>query len=477
MKVTVENKKGLNKDLKVFVDKKTIESYMNEKYKEVQKQVVLKGFRPGKAPKEILKRQFGKSIYGEVLDKVLKETTTKAIQENKIKPAGQPKIDLKSYGEGKDLEYVISVTEFPKVELKSIENIKIDQYTVKIDSKETDLRIKEIAKNQKNFEAKKDGEISVVEDLVAFDYEATIDGKNFTGGVGKNTQIVLGKDLFIKGFDRKLTGVKKNETKTFEVILTENYPQKEFANQKAKFVCKILEVKKSAETKIDDDFAKNLGAKDLKDLKTLISKQINDEYKNSLDTLSKNQILKQIENFKVDELPENLIEQEVNILSQDMKEDEIKKNKKDLEQKAKKRIKVGLILNAFGEQNKIQVHESEIQTEIQKQLKMMPGQEKIVMDYYQKNPSATDSLRGTIYENKIIESIKSKAKITKKEITKEEAEKILKSEHGHSPEHKHGDSREHKNEELASTRTKAIKPEKAKSTSKKSTKLKKVSKK
>ena len=139
MKVTVENKKGLNKDLKVFVDKKTIETYMNEKYEEVKKQVSLKGFRPGKAPKEILKRQFGKSIYGEVLDKVLKETSAKAIQENKIKPAGQPKIDLKSYGEGKDLEYIISVTEFPKVELKSIENIKIDEYTVKIDSKDIDF--------------------------------------------------------------------------------------------------------------------------------------------------------------------------------------------------------------------------------------------------------------------------------------------------------------------------------------------------
>ena len=155
MKVTVENKKGLNTDLKVFVDKKTIESFMNEKYAEVQKQVVLKGFRPGKAPKEILKRQFGKSIYGEVLDKVLKETSTKAIEEKKIKPAGQPKIDLKSYGEGKDLEYVISVTEFPKVELKSIENIRIDEYTVKINSDETDKRIKEIAKNQKKFIEKK----------------------------------------------------------------------------------------------------------------------------------------------------------------------------------------------------------------------------------------------------------------------------------------------------------------------------------
>ena len=477
MKVTVENKKGLNKDLKVFVDKKTIESYMNEKYKEVQKQVVLKGFRPGKAPKEILKRQFGKSIYGEVLDKVLKETTTKAIQENKIKPAGQPKIDLKSYGEGKDLEYVISVTEFPKVELKSIENIKIDQYTVKIDSKETDLRIKEIAKNQKKFVEKKENESSLLEDLVAFDYKATINGKDFTGGEGKNTQIVLGKDLFIKGFDKELTGVKKNDIKTFEVVLPENYPQKEYANKKAKFECKILEVKKATETKIDDDFAKNLGAKDLNDLNALISKQIKDEYKNSLEMLSKNQILKQIEKFKVEEIPENLVEQEVNILKQGMKEEEINKNIKDFEKKAKERIKVGLILNAFGDENKIHVHENEIQAEIQKQLKMMPGQEKMVMDYYQKNPSATESLRGTIYEDKIIQLIKTKAKVNKKEITKEEAEKILKSEHDHSHDHKHSDSPEEKKEKKTAPAKKTSVSKKAKPLSKTTTKTKKVSKK
>ena len=477
MKVTVENKKGLNKDLKVFVDKKTIETYMNEKYEEVKKQVSLKGFRPGKAPKEILKRQFGKSIYGEVLDKVLKETSAKAIQENKIKPVGQPKIDLKSYGEGKDLEYIISVTEFPKVELKSIENIKIDEYTVKIDSKDIDSKVKEIAKNQKNFVAKKDGESSVIEDLVAFDYKATINGKAFTGGEGKNTQIVLGKDLFIKGFDKELTGVKKNETKTFEVILPDNYPQKEFVNKKAKFECKILEIKKSVETKIDDNFAKNLGAKDLNDLKTLISKQINDEYKNSLDMLSKNQILKQIENFKVEDIPENLVEQEIGILTQDMKEDEIKKNKKDFEKKAKDRIKVGLILNAFGEQNKIHVHENELQAEIQKQLTMMPGQEKIVMDYYQKNPSASDSLRGTIYEDKIIELIKSKAKVNKKEVSKEEAEKILKSAHNHSREHKHNDSHEQSKTKKTVSAKKTDKSQKAKPLSKKPGKAKKVSKK
>ena len=128
MKVTVENKKGLDKDIKVFIDKKTINNYMNEKYEEIKNSVNLKGFRPGKVPKEILKRQFGKAVFGEVLDKVLKETSTKALEENKIKPAGQPKLDLRTYGEDKDLEYVLSVTELPKVEIKSLENIKFDEY-------------------------------------------------------------------------------------------------------------------------------------------------------------------------------------------------------------------------------------------------------------------------------------------------------------------------------------------------------------
>ena len=426
MKITVENKKGLNKDVKVFIDKKTMSTYMDEKYEEIKDKVNIKGFRPGKVPKEVLKRQFGKAVFGEVLDKVLKDTTTKALEQNKIKPAGQPKLDLKTYGEDKDLEYVISVTELPKIEIKSIDGIKFDDYTVKIDAKETDNRIKDIAKNQPNFKDASSETKSKKGDLVVFDYNATVDNKTFKGGEGKNTQLTLGKDLFLKGFDDQLIGVKKGDQKTVEAVLPENFPEKEFVNKKAKFKCSILNVKNPEEIKIDDQFAKNLGAKDLNDLKSLIGKQINDEYKNSLDRLSKNQILKEIEKFKVSEIPENLIEEEVKILGQGMSEEDLKKSKKNFEEIAKKRIKVGLILNEFGEQNQVKVTEQELQAEVQKQIRMMPGQEKMVMDFYQKNPSALSSLRGTVYEEKIIKMIKEKAKANKKEISKDEAEKILK---------------------------------------------------
>ena len=426
MKVTVENKKGLNKDLKVFIDKKTMNSYMDEKYDEIKGTVNLKGFRPGKVPKEILKRQFGKAVFSEVLDKVLKDTSTKALEENKIKPAGQPKLDLKIYGEDKELEYTISVTELPKVNVKSITDIKFDQYTVKIDQSETDKRIKEIAKNQPNFKDVSADTKASEGDLVILDYNATVDDKPFKGNEGKNTQLTLGKDLFLKGFDKQLIGVKKNDIKIVDATLPENFPEKDLVNKKAKFSCKIISVKKPEEVKIDDDFAKNLGAKDLEDLKKLISNQISDEFKNSLDRLSKNQILKEIEKFKIDQIPENLVEDEVKILSQGMSDEDVKKSKSNYEEVAKKRIKVGLILNEFGEQNKVKVTEEELQAEIQKQIRMMRGQEKMVMDFYQKNPSAVASLRGTIYEDKIINLIKDKAKANKKEVSKNEAEKILK---------------------------------------------------
>ena len=485
MKVTVKNKKGLEKDIKVIIDKETISGYLNTKYDEIRKDVVLKGFRPGKVPTEVLKRQFGKAIYGEVIDKVLKDSTTKVLEDNKVKPAGQPKIDLKSFGEGKDLEYVISVVELPIVEVTSLKDLKIEEYAVKINPKETDKRIEQIAKTQNNFKDAADNYTSKSDDLVIFDYKATVEGKDFKGNEGKGTQLVIGKDLFIKGFDKQLIGVKKNDSKKVEVNLPENFPEKELINKKALFDCKIISVKNPEEIKINDDFAKTLGAKDLNNLKELISKQINDEFKNSLDMISKKQILEQVEKQTLEDLPKNLIEQELKILTQGMKEEELNKNKKSLENQAIKRIKTGLILNAYGEKNNIKVSQEEVNLEIEKQFKMMPGQEKMVKEYYEQNPSAIDGIRGSIYEEKIIDHIKKGAKVIKKEISKEEAEKILKEEneknikeqeklskHTHDHDHNHDQKDEKKS---TSTKKKVVK--KAKPAIKKNKSTKKVSKK
>ena len=426
MKVTIDSKKGLKTNLKVFVDKKTIEEKIGVRLTELSKTVNLKGFRPGKVPPDVLKRQFGKAVYGEVLEKILKETSTRALEEKKIKAAGQPKLDLKSYGEGKDLNYTLEIDELPSIKIQSLENIKFTDYEIKVTEDEIKKRIDDIAKNQNNFKDKSENESAENGDLVAFDYNATIEKKNFEGGQGQNTQIVLGKDLFIKGFDKQLLGVKKNQEKKVIIILPENYPKKEFANKKADFKCKILNVKKPESVKIDDQFAQSLGAKDLNDLKQLVNKQIQSQYKMNLDSLSKDNILNQIEKLHEIDLPDNLVQQELALISQGLKKEDVEKNKKESEKIAKKRIKLGLLLNELGEKNNLKVDEQELRNEIQKQVQSMPGQQKQVLEYYQKNPSAAASLRGSIYEEKIINLIKQKSKQTKKTISLKEAEEIIK---------------------------------------------------
>ncbi len=425
MKVTVDSKKGLKTNLKVFVDKKTIDEKIGIRLTELSKTANVKGFRPGKVPVEVLKRLFGKAVYGEVLEKILKETSARAIEEKKIKVAGHPKLDLKSHGEGKDLNYILEVDELPSIKLKSIENIKFTDYEISISEGEVKKRINDIAKNQNNFEEKNEKDTAENGDLVVFDYDATIDNKKFEEGQSKNTQIVLGKDLFIKGFDNQLLGVKKNQTKEIIATLPENYPKKEFANKRANFKCKILNIKKPKPVIIDDLFAKNFGAKDLNDLKQLISKQIQNQYKSSLDSLSKENILDQLEKIHDVQLPDNLIQQELEIISQNLKKEDREKHKNESEKIAKKRVKLGLILNELGAKNNLKVDEQELRNEIQKQVQSMPSQQKQVLEYYQKNPSATMNLRGSMYEEKIIDLIKRKSKQTKKIISIEEAEEII----------------------------------------------------
>jgi trigger factor len=425
MKIEVKSKKGLRTILSVIIDKKSIQAKMDEKLNELQKEVALKGFRPGKVPPAVIKSQFGKSIYGEVVDKILRETSTKAIDEKKLKVAGQPKIDLKQFGEGKDLNYELQIDCLPSVKLSSFDKFKATDFKVKIEDNVIDEKIKEISEQNKQFEDKNENEKAIIGNQVIFDYSATVDGNKFEGSEGKEVQLELGKDLFLKGFDQQLVGVKKGATKLIDAVMPANHPKKELANKKTKFKCKVLNVKKSKKNKIDDNFAQMMGAKDIKDLKFLIEKQISSQYSQALNSITKKEILDQIEkNHQVD-LPQNLIDQEILIMTKNLKPEDKQKNKSNNEKLAKSRIKLGLLLNEYGEKNNLKVSDEEVRAEIQKQIKGMPGQEKMVLEYYQKNPSASQSLKGSIYEEKIIELIKSKIKIVTKNIDTKEAEKII----------------------------------------------------
>ena len=477
MKIEVQNKKGLTTTLNIVIDKKTIQEEMDKRLIELQSEVSLKGFRPGKVPQTVIKSQFGKAIYGEVIDKILRESSNQAIDKQNIKAAGQPKIDLKTFGEGKDLNYTLEINSLPQIDLANFEKYSATEYSIKVSDKTLDEKINEIAKNNKTFSDK--NEKSKKGDLVIFDYSATVEKQKFEGSEGKNTRLVIGQDLFLKGFDEKLLGVKKDQNITINVSMPENYPDKNLANKKAEFICKIINVQKPNDTKVDDEFAKNMGAKDLTDLKNLISKQVSTQYSQALDSITKKEILDQIEKFHKFELPQNLIEQEVHMMTHHLKKEDIEKNKKKNLKIAESRIKLGLVLNEYGEKNNLKVSDDDVKGEIQKQIKGMPGQEKMIVDYYQKNPSAAQSLKGALYEEKIINLFKSKAKIQKKEISIEEAEKIITTfnksninteSHTHDHDHEHNHDHAHEHESEASTKIK-------KKDTKTKPKTKKVSKK
>ena len=425
MKIQKHSKKGLKTIISIVIDKKSIQEKLDERLKQIQSEVSLKGFRPGKVPPSVIKSQFGKAIYGEVIDILLKESSTKAIQEKKIKVAGQPKIDLKSFGEGKDLNYELQVDSFPEINLKSLENFKAIQYKVIIEKDLIDKKIKELAEQNKIFENKSENEKAQIGDQVIFDYSATVDEKKFEGSEGKGVQIELGKDLFLKGFDNQLVGVKRGELKKVVVNLPANHPKKELSNKETNFQCKVNFIKRPTKSKTDDEFAKRLGVKNLNDLKKLIEDQISSQYHQSLNMITKKEILDQLEKNHEIEIPENLLNNEIKHMTQNQNKQDQEKHKKNNEKIARSRIKLGLIMNEYGEKNKIKVEDSEIKNEIQKQVKTMPGQEKMIFEYYQKNPNATQSLKSGMYEEKIINFIKSKIKLNNKSISTKEAEKII----------------------------------------------------
>ena len=447
MKVTVSESKGLKINLNVLVKKQEIDKKIEERTVELQKTVSIKGFRPGKAPIDLLKKQFGQALYGEVVEKILQDNTFQALNDNKIKPAGQPKIEIKSSGEDKDLEYTISVEKSPEIKKIELDKIALTDYKLKIEKKDLDDRINLLAEGQKKYVNKKEGETSVKGDLVVFDFEATVNGKAFEGNKGEKVQIILGKELFIKGFDEQLLVCKAGDKVNVKINLPENYPNKELANKTAIFNCKIIEVKKSESVVIDDQFAKNLGAKDLNDLKTLLEKQLSREQSSITETIVRKEILDYLDkNCKFD-LPEDMVKNEQEIVRhsfihekahKDEPHDDhkhghdhsdiklTKEEENDVLDISTRRVKLALVLNQIGEDYKVQVTTQELQQELQKQMSMYPGQEKQIRDYYQKNPSEITRLRGPIYEDKIVELVKSKAKITVKEVNKKELEELVK---------------------------------------------------
>jgi trigger factor len=428
---------GLSKTYAVTIPKEDLAKKLDAKIKEMQPQVSLKGFRPGKVPVGHIRKMFGQSIMNDLVQEVVNESSQKAINDNNIRPAGQPQIDLRANGEdvtkGKaDLEYQLTVESIPEFEPVDPEKLKFTRLVTDVDDAGVDERLKELAGSQKTYKKKAKTAKAKKDDAVLIDFVGTVDGVAFEGGAMEGHQLVLGSGTFIPGFEDQLIGVKAGDELDVKVTFPEAYQAPDLAGKDAVFATKVHEVQGAKDSEIDDDFAKKFGMESADDLK----KAVKDQYESELGQQSrlrlKRAILDELDKQHKFDLPPGMVEAEFNNIwnqvqaekeAGNLDEDDAKKSDKQLEKDyrkiAERRVRLGLVLAEMGQKQEIQISNEELQQAMIAEARQYPGQEQQVIEFYQKNPQAIAQLRAPIYEEKVVDLIVEKAKVTDKKVDKD----------------------------------------------------------
>lgn len=437
MQIKELKKEGLSHTYAVTVSKEDLASKLDEKIKEMQPQVSLKGFRPGKVPVGHIRKMFGQSIMKDLVEEVVNETSQQAINDNKIRPAGQPKVDLRANGEEvtkgqADLEYQLTVETIPEFEPIDPEKLKFTRLTHEANKKELDEEVAKLAEGQKSYKKKAKTAKSKKGDAVLIDFVGTVDGEAFEGGAMEGHQLVLGSGSFIPGFEEQLIGVKAGDEKDVKVTFPDPYQAADLAGKEAVFATKVIEVQGEKDAVIDDEFAQKFGVADLEALKAAVKTQYEGQLELQTRMKLKRAILDELDKKHKFDLPPNMVEMEfTNIWNQvqaekeagQLDEDDAKKSEKQLEKDyrkiAERRVRLGLVLAEMGQKHEIQISNEEIQQAMIAEARQYPGQEQQVIEFYQKNPQAIAQLRAPIYEEKVVDLIIEKAKVTDKKVDKE----------------------------------------------------------
>ena len=428
---------GLSKTFAVTVPKEDLATKLDAKIKEMQPQVTLKGFRPGKVPVAHIRKMFGQSIMSDIVQEVVNESSQKAINDNKLRPAGNPQIDLRANGEEvtkgtADLEYTMKVESIPEFDPVDPEKLKFTKLVHTAAKKDIDERLKELASSQKTYKKKAKTAKAKKDDAVLIDFVGTVDGVAFDGGAMEGHQLVLGSGTFIPGFEDQLIGAKAGDELDVKVTFPDPYQSADLAGKDAIFATKVIEVQGAAESKIDDDFAKKFGMESADDLTKAVKEQYEAELEGQSRLRLKRAILDELDKKHKFDLPPGMVEAEfTNIWNQvqaekeagNLDEEDAKKTDKQLEKDyrkiAERRVRLGLVLAEMGQKHEIQITNEELQQAMIAEARSYPGQEQQVIEFYQKNPQALAQLRAPIYEEKVVDLIIEKAKMTDKKVDKD----------------------------------------------------------
>ena len=437
MQVTETQNEGLKRAYKMLLTAQELDAKVMDKLKEAQGTVEMKGFRKGKVPLALMKKQFGQRVTGEAMQEAVDDAMKAHFAETSVRPAGEPamKMTNEDWKEGDDVEVEMSYEALPDIPDLDLSKIKLERLKVVPADAEVDDALKNLASNAQDFEDRKKGSKAKDGDQITMDFVGKVDGEAFEGGSAEDYPLVLGSNSFIPGFEEQLVGVKADEEKDVTVNFPGDYQAEHLAGKEAVFACTIKAVKAPKDAEIDDELAKKFGSEDLDALKGQVRERLEAEYGTAARAVMKRAMLDELDKMVGFDLPPSMVEQEAGQIAHQLWHDD----NPDVEghdhpeiettpehtKLAERRVRLGLLLAELGQRAEIQVTDQEMTQAIMEQARQYPGQERQFFEFIQKNQQMQQQMRAPIFEDKVIDYVAEQAKVTEKEVSKADLEKEI----------------------------------------------------
>jgi trigger factor len=439
MQVVEKSAEGLSRVIAVTIPATELNAKLDAKAAEVAPQMKLKGFRPGKVPVSHVRKTYGRDLMGEIVNDALNQSSQKALDEAKLRPAAPAEMKLVSDMEKvvagqEDLSYEMALEVMPDFKPVDPKSLKLTRPVYEASDADLDEALKELAGQAKSYEDKGGKAPKAAEgDQLTIDFVGKIDGEAFEGGSAEDADLVIGSNRFIPGFEEQLTGAKVGDEKTIEVTFPEQYQAAHLAGKAATFDVKVKALKAPKDSEIDDEFAKRLGLESIDKLKELLRDNLNQQYKGAARFKLKRALLDQLDEKHSFDLPPKMVEAEFDGIWQQVEADkeagrlpeaDAKKSDKKLKEEyrkiAERRVRLGLVLAEIGRENNVTVSDQELNNAIMAEARNYPGQEQAVLNFYRQNPNAAAGMRAPIYEEKVCDLIFGQAEVKEEPISKED---------------------------------------------------------
>jgi len=437
MQVTETLNEGLKRAYAITVTAAELDDKVNTKLAEAQPEVEMKGFRKGKVPMALLKKQFGPRVLGEAMQESIDDAMRGHFEETGDRPAMQPEVKMtnEDWKEGDDIQVEMNYECLPEIPEVDLAGVKVEKLVAKIDPSEVDDALGNLAASANNFEDRKKGSKSKDGDQVVINFLGKVDGEAFEGGAAEDYPLVLGSNSFIPGFEDQLVGAKVGDAVEVKVKFPDEYGAENLAGKDAVFECTINAVKEPKPAEINDELAKQFGAEDLAALKGQVEERLGAEYGQAARQVLKRGLMDSLSDLVSFELPPAMVEAEAGQIAhqlwheenpdvQDHNHDPIDTTDEH-RTLAERRVRLGLYLSDLGGKNEITVTDAELQQAVMQQAGQYPGQERQFYEFIQQNQQALEQIRAPLYEDKVVDYILELASVTEKEVSKEDLQKAL----------------------------------------------------